>query len=172
MKYLILLRGVNVGGQNKVSMADFKTSLENAGFYDVQTYINSGNAVVSTDNLGATETEAVIEKLLPVKVLALGTDELQKIVAEAPVGFGLEPDKYHYDVIFPIGITSQQIMDVTQVNPGVDDALVGNGVVYYRRLSAERTKSRLRYIIDTPVYKSLTIRNWNTTTKLLELLRV
>jgi uncharacterized protein (DUF1697 family) len=44
-------------------------------------------------------------------------------------------------------------------------------VIYSQRLSAQRTKSRLNKIMASPVYKSMTIRNWNTTTKLLELLR-
>jgi uncharacterized protein (DUF1697 family) len=44
-------------------------------------------------------------------------------------------------------------------------------VIYSQRLSSQRTKSRLNKIMATPVYKSMTIRSWNTTTKLLELLK-
>jgi uncharacterized protein (DUF1697 family) len=53
---------------------------------------------------------------------------------------------------------------------GVDRIWPGQGVVYSQRLSAQRTKSRLNKIVGTPAYKSMTIRNWNTTTKLLSLL--
>ncbi|HEY8134895.1 MAG TPA: hypothetical protein VIF08_02560, partial [Candidatus Limnocylindrales bacterium] len=54
---------------------------------------------------------------------------------------------------------------------GVDSVSPGPGVVYSQRLSAQRTKSRLNRIVGTPEYRSMTIRNWNTTAKLLELLR-
>jgi uncharacterized protein (DUF1697 family) len=60
-------------------------------------------------------------------------------------------------------------MKVFRPREGVDQVWQGDGVIYSQRLSAERTKSRLGAIIGTPVYKSMTIRNWNTTTKLLEL---
>ena len=49
MRYILLLRGINVGGKNKVSMGDLKKSLSNEGFKDVYSYINSGNLFFSTD---------------------------------------------------------------------------------------------------------------------------
>jgi uncharacterized protein (DUF1697 family) len=54
---------------------------------------------------------------------------------------------------------------------GVDKVWPGDGVIYSQRLSSQRTKSRLNKIMATPAYKSMTIRNWNTTTKLLEMLK-
>ena len=53
---------------------------------------------------------------------------------------------------------------------GVDQVWAGNGVIYSQRLSAQRTRSRLSKIAGSPFYKNMTIRNWNTTTTLLELL--
>ncbi|MCA9911371.1 MAG: DUF1697 domain-containing protein, partial [Anaerolineae bacterium] len=53
---------------------------------------------------------------------------------------------------------------------GVDNVWPGEGVIYSQRLSAQRTKSRLNRIMAAPAYKSMTIRNWNTTTKLLDML--
>ena len=53
---------------------------------------------------------------------------------------------------------------------GVDTVWPGAGVIYSQRLSAKRTQSRLNRVMSSPAYKSMTIRNWNTTTKLLELL--
>jgi uncharacterized protein (DUF1697 family) len=52
---------------------------------------------------------------------------------------------------------------------GVDTVWPGDGVIYSQRLSAKRTQSRLNRVMASPAYKSMTIRNWNTTTKLLEL---
>jgi uncharacterized protein (DUF1697 family) len=53
--------------------------------------------------------------------------------------------------------------------PGVDTVWPGVGVVYSQRLSAERTRSRLNKVMGSPLYKSMTIRNWATTTKLADL---
>jgi uncharacterized protein (DUF1697 family) len=48
-KYIALLRGVNVGGKNKISMSELKTAFEEGGFADIRTYINSGNVIFSCD---------------------------------------------------------------------------------------------------------------------------
>ena len=74
------------------------------------------------------------------------------------------------DAIFLMGIDSATAMEVFDPRPGVDRVWPGDGVIYSQRLSAERTKSRLNKAISTPLYKSMTIRSWSTTVKLLELL--
>ena len=53
---------------------------------------------------------------------------------------------------------------------GVDAAHAGKGVLYFSRLTSRASQSRLNKIISLPIYQSMTIRNWNTTTKLLELM--
>jgi uncharacterized protein (DUF1697 family) len=55
---------------------------------------------------------------------------------------------------------------------GVDTVWAGDGVIYSQRLSALRTRSRLNKIMVATAYKSMTIRNWNTTTKLLALMQL
>jgi uncharacterized protein (DUF1697 family) len=179
MKYLCLLRGINVGGKNKISMAELKTCLESAGFSNVSTYINSGNVFVESDLKNEEAVEKKIETLLPrsftldselIKIRAISLNNLRAIVEKAPKGFGQEPELYHSDVLFPMAISSQEVMAATDPSPEVDAAWESNGVVYYRRLSAKRTKSRLNRIMGKPVYKSITIRSWNTTIKLLALL--
>jgi len=49
MRYILLLRGINVGGKNKVSMSELKEALSNEGFIDVDSYINSGNLFFSSE---------------------------------------------------------------------------------------------------------------------------
>ncbi len=71
-----------------------------------------------------------------------------------------------------MSIDSAKAMSVFDPREGVDKVwLGGEGVIYSQRLSSERTRSRLSKIVGTPAYKSMTIRNWNTTTKLLEILK-
>jgi uncharacterized protein (DUF1697 family) len=177
MRYIALLRGVNVGGKNKVPMAQLRRHLEDAGYQDVSTYINSGNVLFESD-LGARTLSASIEDILTtnfsldsslIKVLVLTNDQLKTIVDMRPEGFGEQPTVYHSDVIFLMGITAKDAMKVFRPKEGVDVVWQGDGVIYSQRLSELRTKSRLNQIMGTPEYKSMTIRNWNTTTKLLEL---
>jgi uncharacterized protein (DUF1697 family) len=177
--YVILLRGINVGGKNIVPMASLKKCLEERGFSNVLTYIASGNVILKS-NHGANDVKAQIERVLPenfklddgfIKVLVLTHDQLQAIVDHKPKGFGEQPEKYHSDAIFLMGIDSAQTMPAFDPREGVDKVWPGDGVIYSQRLSSQRTKSRLSKIMGTPFYKSMTIRNWNTTTKLLEILR-
>jgi uncharacterized protein (DUF1697 family) len=176
--FLILLRGINVGGKNKVSMAELKKCLEGLGFFDVSTFIVSGNVVLTSDR-NADEIAVQIEAALPkafkldselIRVLALTRDQLRAVVDDRPKGFGDQPDKYHSDAIFLMGIEASAAMPIFNPREGVDRVWPGNGVVYSERLSAQRTKSRLSSMMTSPLYKSMTIRSWSTTVKLLEML--
>ena len=176
--YIILIRGINVGGKNKIPMAGLRQCLEDLGFTDVTTYIASGNAILRSDR-SADEVAGMIEAALPksfrldselVRVLVLSRKELQSVIDRKPGGFGEQPEKYHSDVIFLMGIDVDQALAVFHPREGVDRVWPGEGVIYSERLSALRTKSRLSKIVGTPEYRSMTIRNWNTTTKLWEIL--
>ena len=175
-RYLVLLRGINVGGRNKVPMAALRELLESLGHTEVSTYIASGNAILSSDRTAA-EIKRELEEALPkafkldsdlIAVLVLTRAQLQAVVRKRPKGFGDEPDTYNCDVVFLIGIDVPTAMKVFDPRPGVDEVWSGAGVIYSQRLSAQRTKSRLGKIVGTPAYKSMTIRSWATILALLE----
>jgi uncharacterized protein (DUF1697 family) len=175
-RYLILLRGINVGGKNKVPMAGLRELLESHGHTNVSTYIASGNVILSSDR-SAAAIKRELEDALPrsfkldsdlVSVLVLTRAQLRAVVRKRPKGFGDHPEKYHSDAVFLMGIDAQEAMKVFDPRPGVDEVWPGPGVIYSQRLSAQRTKSRLNKIVGTPAYKSMTIRNWATTMALLE----
>ncbi len=177
--YVIFLRGINVGGKNAVSMTDLRICLEEQGFINVSTYIASGNVLLKSEK-HPNDVKTQIERIIPetfklddgfIKVLVLDHKQFEAIVENKPKGFGEQPEKYHSDAIFLMGIDSAQVMSAFNPREGVDQVWAGNGVIYSQRLSSQRTKSRLNKIMETPFYKSMTIRNWNTTTKLLEILR-
>lgn len=176
--YVILIRGINVGGKNKVPMAQLREHLTQSGFAAVSTYIASGNVILRSDKSPATIKQLVEDVLREhfspdsdyIAVLVLSHNQLRAIVEQRPTGFGDQPDMYHSDVIFLMGIDALQAMSVFRPREGVDAVWPGQGVIYSQRLSALRTKSRLNRIMGTPVYKSMTIRTWNTTVKLRELL--
>lgn len=181
--YAVLLRGINVGGKNKVPMAELKACLEDGGFgdggfEDVSTYIQSGNVLLRS-GLGAREVEARIEAALParftlhsavVRTLAIEHAAYRRIVAGAPAGFGDDPATYRYNTVFLMGVGAGEALAQVTARQGVDEVWPGDGVLYLRNSIADASKSHLSRMTQKPVYASLTIRNWNTTTKLLALL--
>jgi uncharacterized protein (DUF1697 family) len=178
-RYAILLRGINVGGKNLVPMVGLRSCLEALGFANVSTYIASGNVILESDKPApeiAAQIEAALIKSFTmdselIKVLALTRNQLQAVIDNKPEGFGDQPGKYHSDAIFLMGIDAAQAMPVFNPRPGVDKVWLGDGVIYSQRLSVERSKSRLSKIVASPLYKAMTIRSWNTTIKLLGILK-
>lgn len=175
-RYLALLRGINVGGKNPVPMAELRTAFESAGYDEVATYIQSGNVLFETDApAGGLEDdiEAALESHfgIPLVVVVRSHRQLRAVVDKAPAGFGASPDTYHSDALFlKAPLTATQAMKVVATREGVDEAWAGTGVLYFQRLSAQRTKSKLSKIMGTPEYQQMTIRSWKTTTKLRDLL--
>ncbi|MEO6208365.1 MAG: DUF1697 domain-containing protein [Candidatus Limnocylindrales bacterium] len=175
-RYLVLLRGINVGGRNKVPMAGLRELLESHGHTNVSTYIASGNVILSSEHTAAA-IKRELEEALPrafkldselIAVLVLTRAQLSAMVQKRPKGFGDHPDMYNSDAVFLIDIDAPTAMQVFDPRPGVDQVSPGKGVIYSQRLSAQRTKSRLAKIVGTAAYKSMTIRSWTTTMALLE----
>jgi uncharacterized protein (DUF1697 family) len=177
--FVVLIRGINVGGKNKISMAELKSYLETLGYLNVITYIASGNVILQSMK-SSREIKDEIEETLPtsfkfdsklIKVLVLAADKLEAIVEDRPEGFGEQPDKYHSDAIFLMDLNVTDALEVFDPREGVDTIWSGQNVIYSQRLSALRTKSRLNKVMGTTAYKSMTIRSWNTTVKLLEIVK-
>ena len=176
--YVILMRGINVGGKNKIPMAELKLRLEELGFEGVATYIQSGNVVLRSD-LDAASLSAKIEDMLPrkfkldsstVRVVALEYGTFKKIITQAPEGFGEDTSSYRYNVIFFMDASPIEAMPQIDAREGVDTVWQGDHAIYFRNSVPNASKSRLSRITQQPIYRSITIRNWNTTTKLAELL--
>ncbi|HEX9636216.1 MAG TPA: DUF1697 domain-containing protein [Acidobacteriota bacterium] len=167
--FVALLRGINVGGKNIIRMADLKACFESQGFQGVATYIQSGNVVFKA---GAAQARLVsqIEKALTAafnyraSVVLRSARQMRDTVAGAPRGFGSEPAEFRYDVLF-LKDTLEPAAALKQVpvQPGVDRVFAGPGALYFSRLIAKASQSRLPRITALPIYQSMTIRNWNTT---------
>jgi len=178
MKFVALLRGINVGGKNNVPMTQLKSCFEELGYEKVRTYIASGNVIFESNKSAAKLAEEIQETLAKkfkldselIKILVLSRDHLKKVINQAPKGFGTEPGKYHSDAIFLMGIPSAEAFKIFNPREGVDKVWQGDLAIYSQRLSALRTKSRLNRIMSSPLYKQMTIRSWATTVKLLELM--
>lgn len=175
-RHVALLRGINVGGNNVIKMADLRACFEAMKLTDVQTYIQSGNVVFSSRAATKAKLEKRIEAALSAsfgyagRIVLVSAEELERVVAQAPAGFGKAPDRYRYDVVFVKQPKAPaDVMQQLSTKPGVDEAGAGDHAVYFRRLISKAAQSHLTRLVQQPIYQHVTIRNWNTTTKLLAL---
>ena len=181
-QYAALLRGINVGGNNLIKMADLKRCFEELGLGDVTTYIQSGNVLFEAAEVlaygrGPADLSARIEEALSewfgyrARIVLRSHGQMRAIVADAPAGFGSQPDRYRYDVVFlRAPLTAAEAMQDLRTREGVDQAFAGDGVCYFSRLISRAAQSYLSRIVALPVYQSMTIRNWNTTVNLRALM--
>lgn len=175
--WLALLRGINVGGKNVIRMAELRSCFETHGFRDVVTYIQSGNVIFGAPATAPSILTTRIEEMLGLafgyqaKVVLRSREQMESVVAGAPTGFGAQRDRYRYDTIFlKPPLTARAAMEEVLVRPGVDEVWAGDGVLYFSRLIAQASRSYLSRLVSMPVYQDMTIRNWNTTTRLLHLM--
>lgn len=175
MKYIVLLRGINVGGNNKVSMAQLKFVLETLGCEKVKTYINSGNIVLS-DTRSGEELHAAIEHLLKkefgldIKALVLDKPAFDRVATALPADWRND-DTMRCDVMFLWDdINMPSILDAVPARPNIDFVKYVNGAVLWSVARVNVKKSGLPKLIGTDLYRKMTIRNGNTVRKLAELL--
>lgn len=178
MKYVALLRGINVGGKNKVAMKDLRACFEGLGFTNVSTYINSGNVLFETDEtdpvrLVAT-SEAALERTFgfPVVVTVISKTEFVTAMEHAPAWWGSVDNDTRNDALFVIPPTSAvEVLSAIKIKADGPDKFAHHGqVVFWSLPKAAYNKSVVPKIIGTPIYKRITIRSSTTTKKLLQLL--
>jgi uncharacterized protein (DUF1697 family) len=176
-RYVCLLRGINVGGKNVIAMADLRSCFEALGFAGVTTYIASGNVLFGAKRTSPVKLAATIEKALhaafgyDARVVLLGAAQVAQVIDEAPPGFGSQGAKYRYDVAFVRPpVVARDVLPALAPKDGVDTIAAGTHAVYMRRLAAKAAQSHLTRITGKPIYKDLTIRNWNTSVALAKLL--
>lgn len=173
-RYVALLRGINVGGNNLIKMKALAACFEAQGYANVITYIQSGNVLFDARERTAAKLTGRIEAMLSetfryqASVVLLTEPQLRRVVEDAPKGFGDDPARYRYDVLYlKPPLTAKAALAGVPVKEGVDQVDAGPGVLYYSRLIEKASQSQLNRVVSMPVYKSMTIRNWNTTKKLL-----
>jgi uncharacterized protein (DUF1697 family) len=175
--FVALLRGINVGGKNKVPMAQLKSSLASLGYEDVVTYIQSGNVVFRSPVGDARKVAATIEKRIaeefevPASVLIRTPAELRAVEKQNPfLKAGVDASKLH--VVFLD--RSPKKSAVTDLDPGrspPDEFEVRGGEIYLHLPNgAGRSKLTIDYF-ERRLGVRGTTRNWRTLTKLIELSR-
>ena len=176
-KYIALLRGINVGGKAKLSMSDLKSELSDAGFEAVSSYINSGNIIFSSPNRDtdrlAREIETIIAKKfrLNVDVIVLSKSDWLAIIKNAPGWWGHDTTRKHNLIVLLKPYNMLEVLAaIGELKPGIESAEAGNGVIYQSLSLQDFGKTTTGKLAANPIYKRMTIRNFNTATKLLHLL--
>lgn len=175
MIYVALLRGINVGGNNKVEMKRLKAAFERAGMKNVITYINSGNIIFEDESVPAGKLADVLEGIikdefgLEIRVLLKDIKTMRTIVGALPDEWQ-NNDVMRCDVLFlwqeidmPKIMNQLTFKDFEQVR-------YVKGALFWCVARENATRSSLPKIIGTDIYKKMTIRNCNTTRKLLAMM--
>ena len=174
--YLALLRGINVGGKNKVDMSELRAVVEQAGMASVRTYINSGNVVFSSRARNRASLATRLEKAIAarfgfdLKVLVRDLDGMQAVVAAMPPDW-VNDQTMKCDVMFLWDEADHPgVVDEVTIKPEIDDVRYVHGAVIWRVDRSNVTRSGMMKIVGTPLYQQMTIRNCNTARKLLEIM--
>lgn len=176
MKYVGLLRGINVGGNTLVKMSDLKKAVENCGYDKVLTYINSGNVIFETDQKDSTKITETLEKEFAktlhhnLRVVVRSHSQLQKIVDEIPSLWKKNTDVRCYIAFVKEPVTPDVVIAEITCKEGIDFVHEGNGVVYMSTLLTGITNSGFAILAAKKIYKDITIRNYNTVQKILALM--
>lgn len=175
MTYLALLRGVNVGGKNKVEMARLKKVFESIGFGEVRTYINSGN-VIFVDDRAATKLRILIEKAIAaefgfsVRVVLRDLDSVELVTKAIPASWRDDSTMRCYVMFLWEEADEPTVLERLTIKEDLDDVKYVPGAVIWRVDRDKLTRSGMMRLTSDELYKAMTIRNVNTVRKLADMM--
>ena len=176
MTYVALLRGINVGGNNTISMARLKVAFEELGFGAVRTYINSGNILFDTDDADESELVGRIEEAifaifaLRIPVVLRSRPQLEAVVRATPKEWTNDTSMRTEVMFLWDEVDRDAVLDEIMFNVDVDRLVYVPGAVVWNVLRSDIAQSKLRNLIGTRVYKLMTGRNITTVRKLHQLM--
>ena len=174
-KVIALLRGVNVGGNNMIPMPALREAFREAGYMDVETYINSGNVIFSSDADAAALQKACHDRIadafgLDIAVAIIQGEALAQAIDQAPAWWGARDDAKH-NAVFVIAPASPEAVCamVGEIKPEYEQVAVRGNVIFWTAPVKTFSRTRWSKIVGTQAYQYVTIRNANTAKKLAEL---
>ena len=178
LTYIALLRGVNVGGKNKISMPELKAAFEERSFSNVITYINSGN-IIFDSALDETAARKCCEELmeasfgLKIAVCIIPAGELLDALKNAPDWWNSGADSRHNAIFVIPPMTPEQICaEVGEAKPEYEQVAYHGRVIFWSAPLATFSRTRWSKVTQSKAaYGHITIRNANTTTKLAKLVK-
>lgn len=174
-RYVVLVRGVNVGGHNKLPMAKFRELLSGLGFTEVATYLQSGNAVITAPRQSPAKLATAVERALKqqlnlsVQVLVVTGERFKRIVSDNPMVKD-DQDPTHLYVAFLSGKPNSKALQAIDVNRYAPDRFSVAGDVAYLHYPKGMGRSRLDPgVVFGRCGVWATARNWRTVGQLLDL---
>lgn len=174
--YVALLRGINVGGNSLIKMSDLATLFRSLRFVDVQTYIQSGNVVFKDTNTDTRKIEASVERAIAKsypftpKVLVRNLREMESLVKAIPKTWDDPRKKYNVIFLRP-SIDSKKIIEGLNPKDGIEEVIYRPGVLLWSANTSDLSRTSMVKLSTKGIYQEMTVRNLNTTKKLLELMR-
>ncbi|MDO6599623.1 DUF1697 domain-containing protein [Tenacibaculum sp. 1_MG-2023] len=168
-KYIVLLRGINVSGKNKLPMAELRELLNDLGFKNVKTYIQSGNIILESEKLKSEICKIIKDGVFTkfgyeVPVIARTIPEWEKVIDSYP--FSIENEKI-VAFSFLNKVPEETIIEIKNI--GEDKYKVDNDVLYLNCPSGFGKTKLTNNTIEKKLKVIATTRNLRTTLKLLEL---
>jgi uncharacterized protein (DUF1697 family) len=176
MKYVALLRGVNVGGNNSIKMNSLVHAFEKEGFTNVSTYIQSGNVIFESGSQDKESLVTRIEHMLtatfryPSTIVLRSEKELHKIISHVPDMWKKDGDLRCYILFVKEPMTAEEVAKEIETKEGIDFLSIGNGALYMGTKMEGITKSKFSKFIGKKVYKDVTMRNYKTSRIILEIM--
>lgn len=174
MKYVALLRGINVGGKNKVKMETLREVCASIGFENVKTYINSGNVIFETSETEnkslAERIESAIEKefLLKIRVMVRSVAEIEKIIKNNPFDGQFENDKDLHVFFLDEELPNEKCELLLSNNNENEMYSVRNREIFCHLKISVLDSLMGKDYIGKKLKVSATARNWRTVNKILE----
>ena len=174
--HLALLRGINVSGHNMIKMDVLKSLLEQAGFMNVRTYIQSGNVFIDSDEESQAKIAFIIKQEIyrvfgyDVPIIVISKADLQACFTNC--NFLKEKDfdtKKLYVAFVSKELKSDNINDLkmSQIKP--DEVQIDKTRIFIKyHIGAGKTRLDQKYI-EKKLNLTATIRNWNTVSQLLKM---
>ena len=177
MKYIILLRGINISGKNKISMNELKQELENLGYSNVITHLNSGNIIITTNKKEEEIISAVEEMIknkfsLNIPVFVINCIDLEELVANKPSWWNTKNKEIYDNIIFILKPhTFNEISEALGTPNSANEQIkeFKNNIFWSFKLSEYRKTNWWSKTASTNIKDFITIRTGNTILKLLEL---
>ena len=173
-RQIVLLRGINIGSRNRIAMPALREALEEDGFDDVKTYVQSGN-VVLTSRAAPVTVARKVERLiadrfaLDIDVVVRTRDELAEVVRRNPLGKVAKNPK-RYQVSFLDTAPDPEVVRKLEGLAAGGEQLVADGREIYAWHPDGVARSKLwAALAGRGLGVTATARNWTTVTKLLEL---
>ncbi len=173
--HILLLRGINVGGNNRIGMAPLRAALEDAGFTGVKTYLQSGNAVVTTSTASpatvARQVEQVIEDAfgLSIKVVVRSRGQIETVVANNPFADVADVGKWYFVTFCDPAPDPAKLAHLDPAEFEPERWLLDGDTLYCWYPKGLQTSKLEKAITKAKLGVTVTARNWNTVTKLLDL---